>query len=176
MSVANSVGECVRDADIVVTATSSNESLLYRSMLKDNVHINGKPNSGILLLQSVANRGYTIFVSFQLAVGAGQTHISEINSDVYSDTRTQIYIDNFGSARTEMAPLFDSIVAEVGDLINGTRDLPADGITIFHSMGKIFTLRARQKSRAARCLLISGMAVEDAAVAEAVLEKYLNNL
>lgn len=50
VSVVGSVGECVRDADIVVTATSSNEPLLYRSMLKDNVHINGKPSPEIIYL------------------------------------------------------------------------------------------------------------------------------
>lgn len=88
-------------------------------------------------------------------MGAGVSHISEINTDVYSDKLTQIYVDNLGSARTELSPLYDSIVAEVGDLINGAKESPSTGITIFHSMG---------------------MAVEDAAVAEAVLQKHLNNL
>lgn len=44
--VVKTVAECVCDADIVCTVTSSHEALLYRSMLKANVHINGKQFTG----------------------------------------------------------------------------------------------------------------------------------
>lgn len=38
---ANTVEECVRNADIIVTTTFSSTPLVFRSMIKDNVHING---------------------------------------------------------------------------------------------------------------------------------------
>lgn len=46
-------------------------------------------------------------------------------------------MDNWASARTELSTLDAPIVGEVGDIINGTATAPNDGITIFHSMGKI---------------------------------------
>lgn len=52
VSVAKSVAECVNDADIVCTATSSHDPLLFRSMLKDNVHINGKQNKTFQLIKT----------------------------------------------------------------------------------------------------------------------------
>lgn len=58
--------------------------------------------------------------------------------DVYHDKATQIYVDNFGSARTEMKTLTAPIVGEVGDIINQVKPTPTSGITIFHSMGKIY--------------------------------------
>lgn len=38
----DTVEECVRNADIIVTSTFSSAPLVLRSMIKDNVHINGK--------------------------------------------------------------------------------------------------------------------------------------
>lgn len=37
----NSVEECVENADVIVTTTFANAPFLFRSMVKDNVHING---------------------------------------------------------------------------------------------------------------------------------------
>lgn len=37
----NTVEECVRNADIIVTSTFSPTPLVFRSMIKDNVQING---------------------------------------------------------------------------------------------------------------------------------------
>lgn len=37
----DTVDECVRNADIIVTSTFSENPLVFRSMIKDNVHING---------------------------------------------------------------------------------------------------------------------------------------
>lgn len=37
----DTVAECVRNADIIVTSTFSSTPLVFRSMIKDNVHING---------------------------------------------------------------------------------------------------------------------------------------
>lgn len=39
--IANDVQECVKNADIIVTATFSNTPFLSLDMIKDNVHING---------------------------------------------------------------------------------------------------------------------------------------
>lgn len=36
-----SIADCVKNADIIVTATFTSSPLLFRSMIKDNVHING---------------------------------------------------------------------------------------------------------------------------------------
>lgn len=55
---------------------------------------------------------------------------------MYNDPATKIYVDNFGSARTELATLEAPIVGEVGDIINKSKSTPPTGITIFHSMGK----------------------------------------
>lgn len=70
------------------------------------------------------------------AVGAGQHHHDELALDVYKNPRTRIYVDNWASARTELATLDAQIVGEVGDLINEVSSETNDGITIFHSMGK----------------------------------------
>lgn len=40
--VCDSVAACVQNAGIIVTATNSSVPLVFRSMLKTNVHINGK--------------------------------------------------------------------------------------------------------------------------------------
>lgn len=37
-----SIEDCVRDADVIVTGTFTSTPLLFRSMIKANVHINGK--------------------------------------------------------------------------------------------------------------------------------------
>lgn len=75
-----------------------------------------------------------------LAVGAGQHHHSELSEDIYKDAATKIYVDSNTSARTELATLNAPIVGEVGDIINQHWSPPANGITIFHSMGKKISL------------------------------------
>lgn len=72
------------------------------------------------------------------AVGAGEVHHSELSEDVYKDPATKIYVDNIGSARTELASLDAPIVGEVGDVINRAKPFPSTGITIFHSMGMLW--------------------------------------
>lgn len=70
------------------------------------------------------------------AVGAGEHHHDELALDVYQSPRTRIYVDNWASARTELATLQAPIVGEVGDLINSVANDSNTGITIFHSMGE----------------------------------------
>lgn len=55
--------------------------------------------------------------------------------DIYTDPKTKIYVDNWGSARTELSTLDAPKEGEVGDVINGVSVAPPTGITIFHSMG-----------------------------------------
>lgn len=138
----DSVEECAKKADVIVTATYTSTPLLFRSMVKDNVHINGiiillllinasNFNSNLLeRWKCVINREF-----FYLAVGAGQHHHSEISEDIYTDSCTKIYVDSNGSAKTELKTLNAPIVGEIGDIINGRCLAPSDGITIFHSMG-----------------------------------------
>lgn len=38
----SSVSECVKDADVIITATYASSPLVSLSMVKPNVHINGK--------------------------------------------------------------------------------------------------------------------------------------
>lgn len=73
-----------------------------------------------------------------IAVGAGINHHSELDLDIYTDPKTKIYVDNWGSAQTELKTLQAPIEGEVGDIINGIKVVPSTGITIFHSMGKIY--------------------------------------
>lgn len=41
INCANSVADCVKDADVIVTATYAEAPFLFRSMIKNDVHING---------------------------------------------------------------------------------------------------------------------------------------
>lgn len=96
---------------------------------------------------------FYIFIVHISAIGAGAHHHSEIHEDLYTDAKTKIYIDHNAGARSELKTLNAPIVGEVGDIINGRWTPPSNGITIFHSLG---------------------MAVEDVAVGEAILERFLN--
>lgn len=114
-------------------------------------------------------------VFLNLAVGAGQHHHSELSGDIYNDPKTHIYVDSNASARTELATLDASIVGEVGDIINGHSSPPSTGITIFHSMGKIFIFHKLMKIfKMEFIILFKGMAVEDVAVGQAILESFKN--
>ncbi|XP_053680981.1 ketimine reductase mu-crystallin [Anopheles nili] len=112
--VCDTVEDCCRDCDVIVTATGSSEPLVYRSFLKQNVHIN--------------------------AVGAGEYHHSELAQDIYDDC--QVYIDHWEGARKELATLRSNIVGEVGEVI--LRENPTEkaallpkpnGISVFQSLG-----------------------------------------
>ncbi|XP_055298600.1 ketimine reductase mu-crystallin [Sitodiplosis mosellana] len=105
----DTVEDGAKNADVIVTGTSTSTPFLFRSMIKTNVHIN--------------------------AVGAGQYHHNELSEDIYTDPDTKIYVDSNDGARSELKTLIAPIVCEVGDIINGRSTAPAGGITIFHSMG-----------------------------------------
>uniref|UniRef100_A0A182WDK6 Ketimine reductase mu-crystallin n=1 Tax=Anopheles minimus TaxID=112268 RepID=A0A182WDK6_9DIPT len=112
--VCDTVEDCCRDCDVIVTATGSSEPLVYRNFLKPNVHIN--------------------------AVGAGEYHHAELAQDVYDVC--QVYIDHQEGARKELANLRSTIVGEVGEVIlreNRAEEaslLPkSGGISVFQSLG-----------------------------------------
>uniref|UniRef100_A0A182YB08 Ketimine reductase mu-crystallin n=1 Tax=Anopheles stephensi TaxID=30069 RepID=A0A182YB08_ANOST len=112
--VCDTVEDCCRDCDVIVTATGSSEPLVYRSFLKPNVHIN--------------------------AVGAGEYHHTELAQDVYDEC--QVYIDHQEGARKELATLRSTIVGEVGEVIlreNRAEEMSllpkSGGISVFQSLG-----------------------------------------
>lgn len=104
---AETVIDCVKNADLIVVATHSNIPLIRREDLKSDVHIN--------------------------AIGAGRNHHSELHQDIYDNC--QLYPDNWESSRTELAGIFDKITGIVGEVILKLKPLPAIGITVFQSMG-----------------------------------------
>lgn len=113
-TVSQTVRECARNADVIVTATYATESFLKAEYLKDNVHIN--------------------------AIGAGQAHHSELSTDIY--VNSAIFVDCYASANVELHGLLDlgfKFTAEIGEVINDTVNAKAaaDGkkFTIFHSLG-----------------------------------------
>lgn len=127
---ADSVAESVKYADVIVTATYTETPFLFRSMIKNNVHINGTKVARFFLF----NLQCKIYQF--LAVGAGESgHHTEIGEDIYTDSETKIYVDTIAGARVELNTLKAPIVCEVGDIINGHKPPPTEGITIFHSMG-----------------------------------------
>ncbi|XP_058127368.1 ketimine reductase mu-crystallin [Anopheles ziemanni] len=110
--VCDTVEDCCRDCDVIVTATGSSEPLVYRSFLKQDVHIN--------------------------AVGAGEYHHAELAQDIYYNCR--VYIDHWEGARKELATLRSNVVGEVGEIILGDAEKllptqPGGGITVFQSLG-----------------------------------------
>lgn len=134
----NSVEECVENADIIVTVTFAGTPFLFRSMVQDNVHINGKMNEYQTLHGNWNNNLlFSLNCFICLAVGAGINHFSELSKDLYTDPRTKIYVDSNSNAESELRGLYASIDGQVGDIINGQRKIPCNGITIFHSMGEL---------------------------------------
>ncbi|XP_055844837.1 ketimine reductase mu-crystallin-like [Episyrphus balteatus] len=126
VTVCHTVGECVANADIIVTCSDMEKPLLHLNMLKDDVHIN--------------------------AVGVSVNHYSELGQDIYDVA--PVYIDSWAGAKTELAGLKTNLVCEVGEVIFDGGMCPKQGISVFQSLG---------------------MAVEDAAVAQAVYQKLKRN-
>ena len=118
-SAAATGAEAVREADIVCTATSANEPVLFGDWLSAGTHVN--------------------------AVGTSQPHARELDSAAV--VRSRLYVDRRESALNEpgdiLAPLrageigADHIVGEIGEVLAGVA--PARGndeeITLFKSLG-----------------------------------------
>lgn len=111
---AETVADCVRDADIIVVATYASEPLIRADMLR-------------------AANGAAVHIN---AIGAGPgNHHSELADDVYR--QAHIYVDSMATARVELATLGHPIRGHVGDVVAGVRPQPpAETITVFQSMGE----------------------------------------
>jgi ornithine cyclodeaminase/alanine dehydrogenase-like protein (mu-crystallin family) len=99
----------VRDADVVVTATSSREPILEGKWLKPGAHVN--------------------------AVGASRPDWRELDDAAMSNV---VIVDSYEGARKEAGDVILSGItpyAELGEVINGTKPVLASATTIFKSLG-----------------------------------------
>jgi thiomorpholine-carboxylate dehydrogenase len=113
----------VRDADVVVTATSAHEPILKGEWLKPGAHVN--------------------------AVGASRPNWRELDD---AAMRNVVIVDSYEGARNEAGDVILSNAtpfAELGEILNGTKQVDRNATTIFKSLG---------------------MAVEDVAAARLVYE------
>lgn len=131
---------CAKDADVIVTATYASQPIIDLNIVKQNVHIN--------------------------AVGAGENHHNELSQDLYDVAK--VYVDTLAGANVELKTLKAEIVGEVGEVINKKR-YPSGGITVFQSMGG-FASTSWKWMRNLLVYSFSGMAAEDATVAQSVVK------
>jgi ornithine cyclodeaminase/alanine dehydrogenase-like protein (mu-crystallin family) len=99
----------VRDADVVVTATSSHEAILKGEWLKPGAHVN--------------------------AVGASRPDWRELDDAAMSNV---VVVDSYEGARNEAGDVILSGItpyAELGEVLNGTKPARASETTIFKSLG-----------------------------------------
>jgi ornithine cyclodeaminase len=115
----DSVEEALRDADVIVTVTSSAEPVVRREWLKPGAHVN--------------------------AVGAGLPHMRELDTATVADSA--FFVDRRESAENEagdyLIPLREGaisdghILAELGDVLAGAHPgrTSDDELTVFESLG-----------------------------------------
>lgn len=99
----------VRDADVVVTATSSHGAILKGEWLKPGAHVN--------------------------AVGASRPNWRELDDAAMSNV---VVVDSYEGARNEAGDVILSGVtpyAELGEVLNGTKRVEPNATTIFKSLG-----------------------------------------
>ena len=99
----------VRDADVVVTATSSREPILKGEWLKKGAHVN--------------------------AVGAARRDWRELDDAVMANV---VVVDSYQGARSESGDVILSGItpyAELGEILNGSKSPRARETTVFKSLG-----------------------------------------
>lgn len=99
----------VRDADVVVTATSAREAVLRGEWLKPGAHVN--------------------------AVGASRPDWRELDD---AAMRNVVIVDSYEGARNESGDVILSGATpfgELGEILNGTKRVEAGATTIFKSLG-----------------------------------------
>jgi thiomorpholine-carboxylate dehydrogenase len=99
----------VREADVVVTATSSHEPILKGDWLKDGAHVN--------------------------AVGAARPDWRELDDAVMANV---VVVDSYQGARSESGDVILSGItpyAELGEILNGSKAARAHETTVFKSLG-----------------------------------------
>ncbi|CAH0385677.1 unnamed protein product [Bemisia tabaci] len=102
--------ECVKPADLIVTATYSPTPVVHYDWLKSDAHIN--------------------------AVGFGVSHHSELDENTYR--KASVFVDSLDGAKQELKSLHEAGIkfTEVGAVINGTERVPPNGgVTVFQSLG-----------------------------------------
>jgi len=102
--------QCVRGADVIVTATYAKDAIVYKDWLKAGAHIN--------------------------AVGFGVNHHCELAQDVYQ--HATVVVDNMPGAVNELKALVESGVSlhcELGHIIRKVNTHTDTPYTVFHSMG-----------------------------------------
>ena len=111
--------EAVRGADLIVTATSSQEPVINKDWISPGAHVN--------------------------AIGTHSPHTREIDSATMAAAR--IFVDRRESAMNEAGDYLlaakeglinaDNIIAEIGELLTGSKSgrTSADEITLFKSLG-----------------------------------------
>ena len=99
----------VRDADVVVTATSSQQPILKGEWLKEGAHVN--------------------------AVGAARPDWRELDDAVMANV---VVVDSYRGARSESGDVILSGIApyaELGEILNGSKPARANETTVFKSLG-----------------------------------------
>jgi len=110
IEVHDSVEECVVDADVIITATSSTVPVLDDVPMKPWVHIN--------------------------SVGAPRPKWQELTPALVNTSL--LYVDSYVSAGSESGDVILSaaqVYAEIGQVLNGTKAAQKDRRTIFKSLG-----------------------------------------
>lgn len=74
-----------------------------------------------------------LLILFFIAIGAHKDHHSEIDLGIYN--KGAIYVDSWSGAKSELKTLNCPIEAEVGEIINKTKEVTKKTMTIFHSLG-----------------------------------------
>jgi thiomorpholine-carboxylate dehydrogenase len=99
----------VRDADVVVTATSSHQPILKGEWLREGAHVN--------------------------AVGAARPDWRELDDAVMANV---VVVDSYQGARSESGDVILSRItpyAELGEILNGNKSTRANETTVFKSLG-----------------------------------------
>jgi len=99
----------VRDADVVVTATSSQQPILKGEWLREGAHVN--------------------------AVGAARPGWRELDDAVMANV---VVVDSYRGARSESGDVILSGIApyaELGEILNGSKPARANETTVFKSLG-----------------------------------------
>ena len=99
----------VRDADVVVTATSSHEPILKGEWWKKGAHVN--------------------------AVGAARPDWRELDDAVMANV---VVVDSYQGAQSESGDVIlsgSTPYAELGEILNGSKPTPTNKTTVFKSLG-----------------------------------------
>lgn len=78
---------------------------------------------------------FHLFIS--TAVGASKDHHSELDLKVYQNSK--LYADSWTGAKSELKSLPCPVEAEIGEIINKSKEITKHPRTVFHSLGMAVT-------------------------------------